>query len=1213
MADEGDPAPPASATPTPTGAATPVAPLSGKIEGGLASGSVAPTGSMGNATSAPPLPPGANPNEANLMQHANAGQPNASAQLAQLTGQGIAAQPGASSNAGISPGNPVPAQAPVSLIANATVGPDAAARPGAHPAAAERSDTLSKANVSLKAEAPPNLEGLPMQGAPSNAETVTAVPGESGERGTVERQGASAEPKPAANVDAIEKLASSVQLNPPGSVGAPAEAKVDANADAVKPDVVMQPKPSANPGASNEEAAAKPGVSSASAAAAILGASAKIAGPSSSSGAANAINTAGAANGRHVEEEVIDSGKETSTERKAPSAPTTRSKPSSAKSPAASPKPDLPRTRPPSARRSTKRGGPATLTTAIPARKQHELSAATLMTGIEQLDTVISQLQRDQKAGKLSLDVAHLTDPEITPAELVDTMISVVDERSKPSVEFVLGVLGIKKVPAPLLERQRNQGQKALGVAVKNRAIAKRREAQKVAKEKALAKRQIAKEAALKKAAAARAAVKQAREEVAERQQAMEEAHKKAMAKKKAEQAALAARKRAAVQQSATRRRNVVGHDMAPRPAVVPPKMPTAQAERPLPSVAEEITKVAPVQKPAAAVSVQASGQAKDAEVSKIVVAAAAAPVPAPVLTGDTTNESETQTKSETKAVEKSTEKPVAKVVKTVQSDPKPAAAAEVFGDSDDSDAESTDSAQQQDVEQGQADVAMSPARTPLPGTITKPTSTSLMDALKEQNAPAEESDGSESGDAGRAKQTTTSSTRGKSKGVEEGSSTRRGTLRTRAAESTPGRGRGRGRGRARGRGRGLSASSSRGRGKGVSGASSKGRKGSKRTMESEDESESASSSEEEKATAKASTPGKRKTGRPRANQPEEDEDEIQPEKKSADAEEEEDDDDKTAPTNEKPAPSLGASSRERRMYGRRASTGDILGDGGRKPRLRRESANLNQTEERSRQLWLQDARLGKCLNRIMDFPLGISSIFQNPVSEKDAPGYYDKIKKPMDLSTIKENLLNGTLTTPAEVLEDMMLIVSNCVEFNGEDSDLYDLAQDFGAKAKEFYEPLVEQWNIDEGITAASPEGDKQPGPSSRLRHSSRRASHKPNVEEASETSPPSKKSAGARGRGRRRSAGVARAATPEESEEEVEEAPPAARGRRGRGRGAAASARGKVAGRGRGRRGRGRGGASSSAGTGRKRAAPKTEPEEVMPTKKRRTVRTSSRKRED
>jgi len=58
---------------------------------------------------------------------------------------------------------------------------------------------------------------------------------------------------------------------------------------------------------------------------------------------------------------------------------------------------------------------------------------------------------------------------------------------------------------------------------------------------------------------------------------------------------------------------------------------------------------------------------------------------------------------------------------------------------------------------------------------------------------------------------------------------------------------------------------------------------------------------------------------------------------------------------------------------------------------------------------------------------------FRNPVDDNIAPNYYDVIKKPMDLHTMKENLTSGVYEDFASFKSDFKQIVQNCKEYNGE------------------------------------------------------------------------------------------------------------------------------------------------------------------------------------
>ncbi|KAL6091584.1 hypothetical protein STEG23_001239 [Scotinomys teguina] len=69
------------------------------------------------------------------------------------------------------------------------------------------------------------------------------------------------------------------------------------------------------------------------------------------------------------------------------------------------------------------------------------------------------------------------------------------------------------------------------------------------------------------------------------------------------------------------------------------------------------------------------------------------------------------------------------------------------------------------------------------------------------------------------------------------------------------------------------------------------------------------------------------------------------------------------------------------------------------------------------------------------------SSPFLKPVSEKQAPGYKDVVKRPMDLTTLKRNLSKGRIHTMAEFQRDLMLMFQNAVMYNDSDHPIYHMA----------------------------------------------------------------------------------------------------------------------------------------------------------------------------
>ncbi|KAA0203950.1 hypothetical protein HAZT_HAZT010190 [Hyalella azteca] len=63
---------------------------------------------------------------------------------------------------------------------------------------------------------------------------------------------------------------------------------------------------------------------------------------------------------------------------------------------------------------------------------------------------------------------------------------------------------------------------------------------------------------------------------------------------------------------------------------------------------------------------------------------------------------------------------------------------------------------------------------------------------------------------------------------------------------------------------------------------------------------------------------------------------------------------------------------------------------------------------------------------------------FRKAVNKRQVPDYYQVVKKPMDLQTMKEKLVGSEYSTDAEFLADALLIFQNCQQYNMEDTDEY-------------------------------------------------------------------------------------------------------------------------------------------------------------------------------
>ncbi|XP_038627418.1 bromodomain-containing protein 8-like [Tachyglossus aculeatus] len=71
------------------------------------------------------------------------------------------------------------------------------------------------------------------------------------------------------------------------------------------------------------------------------------------------------------------------------------------------------------------------------------------------------------------------------------------------------------------------------------------------------------------------------------------------------------------------------------------------------------------------------------------------------------------------------------------------------------------------------------------------------------------------------------------------------------------------------------------------------------------------------------------------------------------------------------------------------------------------------------------------------------SSPFLKPVSDRQAPGYKDVVKRPMDLTSLKRNLSKGRIGSTAQFQRDLMLMFLNAVMYNAANHHVYHMAVD--------------------------------------------------------------------------------------------------------------------------------------------------------------------------
>ncbi|KAE8541103.1 hypothetical protein D1P53_002457 [Cryptococcus gattii VGV] len=105
---------------------------------------------------------------------------------------------------------------------------------------------------------------------------------------------------------------------------------------------------------------------------------------------------------------------------------------------------------------------------------------------------------------------------------------------------------------------------------------------------------------------------------------------------------------------------------------------------------------------------------------------------------------------------------------------------------------------------------------------------------------------------------------------------------------------------------------------------------------------------------------------------------------------------------------------------------------------------------------------------------------FQKPVSKREAPDYYDVIKRPMDLSTILRNAKARKYKNKAEFAADLDLIWKNCFEYNSQESHpLRAAAQFMKQKADHHLEYLADRTERNKQLQSLLPSATGTASPS--------------------------------------------------------------------------------------------------------------------------------------
>ncbi|CAG0922488.1 unnamed protein product [Notodromas monacha] len=112
-----------------------------------------------------------------------------------------------------------------------------------------------------------------------------------------------------------------------------------------------------------------------------------------------------------------------------------------------------------------------------------------------------------------------------------------------------------------------------------------------------------------------------------------------------------------------------------------------------------------------------------------------------------------------------------------------------------------------------------------------------------------------------------------------------------------------------------------------------------------------------------------------------------------------------------------------------------------------------------------------------------VSWPFALPVNEKVAPDYYSRIPQPMDLSMMTEKVERGKYSSISQFQKDFKLMIQNCKKYNGENSEIFDMAIDleklFHKAENQFLGEDSGQSSEDESLASLVIEEEREEPPS--------------------------------------------------------------------------------------------------------------------------------------
>jgi bromodomain-containing protein 8 len=74
-------------------------------------------------------------------------------------------------------------------------------------------------------------------------------------------------------------------------------------------------------------------------------------------------------------------------------------------------------------------------------------------------------------------------------------------------------------------------------------------------------------------------------------------------------------------------------------------------------------------------------------------------------------------------------------------------------------------------------------------------------------------------------------------------------------------------------------------------------------------------------------------------------------------------------------------------------------------------------------------------------------NIFHNPIKKSEAPDYYEIVRRPMDLKTVKARIKDGVISSADHFKRDVFLMFANAIMYNRPGTSVNDIAAEVSAE----------------------------------------------------------------------------------------------------------------------------------------------------------------------